>query len=131
MLESPDVRALRLNGREIRNALQTAVALAETEALDDGVDTVMVAEKHLRAVVKMSGGFKSYLYLKSKGAGNWGDDPDDEHEEDEKFLRRAAGEDSEEEYSESERSREVSVASGDEGNWDSYEERRRQLQEYC
>ncbi len=38
--ESEDVKALRWNGREIRNALQTAVALAETEALEDGVETV-------------------------------------------------------------------------------------------
>ena len=35
--ESNDVRSLRWNGREIRNALQTAVALAEAEALEDGV----------------------------------------------------------------------------------------------
>jgi len=78
VLKSPDVQALRLNGREIRNALQTAVALAETEALEGGVETVTVGEKHLRAVVKMSGGFKSYLYLKNKGTGGAGDDDDED-----------------------------------------------------
>jgi hypothetical protein len=55
------VRALEWNGREIRNALQTAVALAETEALESGVETVAVAERHMRAVVKMSSGFKEFL----------------------------------------------------------------------
>ncbi|KAI1868453.1 uncharacterized protein JN550_006369 [Neoarthrinium moseri] len=58
---APDVRRLRWNGREIRNALQTAVAMAETEALEDGLDTVTVTDKHLRAVVKMSRGFKEFL----------------------------------------------------------------------
>ncbi|KAK0633002.1 P-loop containing nucleoside triphosphate hydrolase protein [Immersiella caudata] len=78
VLKSSDVQALRLNGREIRNALQTAVALAETEALEASAQTITVGEKHLRAVVKMSGGFKSYLYLKNKGTGGAGDDDDDD-----------------------------------------------------
>ncbi len=75
--ESEDVRSLRWNGREIRNALQTAVALAESEALDDGVETVTVTDKHLRAVVKMSRGFRDFLH-KRRG---WGDDDDDEEDE--------------------------------------------------
>ncbi|KAI0183075.1 ATPase [Xylaria flabelliformis] len=58
---SADVRSLRLNGREIRNALQTAVALAETEALEDEADVVMVTDKHLRSVVRMSRGFKNFM----------------------------------------------------------------------
>ncbi|KAI1748356.1 P-loop containing nucleoside triphosphate hydrolase protein [Xylaria castorea] len=58
---SADVRSLRLNGREIRNALQTAVALAETEALEDEADVVMVMDKHLRSVVRMSRGFKNFM----------------------------------------------------------------------
>jgi hypothetical protein len=58
---STDVRSLRWNGREIRNALQTAVALAESEALEDGSDVVMVTEKHLRSVVRMSRGFKNFM----------------------------------------------------------------------
>ncbi|KAK3394362.1 ATPase [Podospora didyma] len=61
---SAEVRALRWNGREIRNALQTAVALAETEAMDDGVETVTVTDKHIRSVAKMSSGFKEYLRRK-------------------------------------------------------------------
>ncbi|KAK8009118.1 hypothetical protein PG991_011669 [Apiospora marii] len=81
--EAHEVRALAWNGREIRNALQTAVALAETEALEDqqgvvghghghrhgrngggggmAAVRVEVTEKHLRAVVKMSRGFKNFL----------------------------------------------------------------------
>ncbi|KAI1273067.1 P-loop containing nucleoside triphosphate hydrolase protein [Xylaria sp. FL0933] len=59
--QSADVRSLRWNGREIRNALQTAVALAETDALDDGADVVMLTDKHLRSVVRMSRGFKSFM----------------------------------------------------------------------
>lgn len=75
--ESDDVRALNWNGREIRNALQTAVALAETEALEAGLETVTVTDKHLRAVVKMSKGFKDFL---SKRRGCW---PDAEEGDDE------------------------------------------------
>ncbi|GAB1311050.1 AAA+ ATPase domain-containing protein [Madurella fahalii] len=61
-LESPEVHELEWNGREIRNALQTAVALAEAEALEAGLDTtVAVADRHLRAVVRMSAGFKEFL----------------------------------------------------------------------
>ncbi|TQN65921.1 ATPase family AAA domain-containing protein 3B [Colletotrichum shisoi] len=59
--DSRDVRALRWNGREIRNALQTALALAESDAADEGSDRICVADKHLRAVVKMSRGFRDYL----------------------------------------------------------------------
>ncbi|RYP72646.1 hypothetical protein DL770_007933 [Monosporascus sp. CRB-9-2] len=59
--DSQDVLALRWNGREIRNALQTAVALAEADAAEDEVDRVTVTEKHLRYVVKMSRGFKDFL----------------------------------------------------------------------
>ena len=60
--DSHDVRALGWNGREIRNAIQTAVALAETAALDAGVGVVTVTEAHLRAVVKMSRGFKNFQF---------------------------------------------------------------------
>lgn len=77
--ESDEVRELRWNGREIRNGLQTAVALAETEALEDGVETVTVTDKHLRAVAKMSKGFKDFL-RKRRG---WGDQEGDDGEEEE------------------------------------------------
>ncbi|KAI1091799.1 P-loop containing nucleoside triphosphate hydrolase protein [Rostrohypoxylon terebratum] len=80
--ESRDVKSLRWNGREIRNALQTAVALAETEALEDGNEKVTVTDKHLRAVVKMSRGFKNFLRSqKLKGDAEVEDDDDDESEE--------------------------------------------------
>ena len=59
--EAADMKALRWNGREIRNGLQTAVALAETEAVENGVETVTLTDKHLRAVVKMSSGFRDFL----------------------------------------------------------------------
>ncbi|KAK4231733.1 hypothetical protein QBC38DRAFT_439752 [Podospora fimiseda] len=59
--DSPEMRALRWNGREIRNALQTAVALAETEATDGALETITVQDRHLKAVVKMSSGFKNFL----------------------------------------------------------------------
>ncbi|CAK7226967.1 hypothetical protein SEUCBS140593_006420 [Sporothrix eucalyptigena] len=90
--EDAEVHALELNGREIRNALQTAVALAEADALDltqklegdaeiagkgktpelnateDGAEPVVtVTEKHLRAVIKMSTGFKKYM-IEAKAA---------------------------------------------------------------
>lgn len=69
-LASAEVRALRWNGREIRNALQTAVALAETEALDSGGldDTVALADSHLTAVTRMSGGFKAFLRRQQRTA---------------------------------------------------------------
>jgi hypothetical protein len=72
--ESEEIKELKWNGREIRNGLQTAVALAETEALEDGVETVTLADKHLRAVAKMSKGFKDFL-RKRRG---WDDEDDDE-----------------------------------------------------
>src|SRR5262245_119074 len=74
--ESDEVRGLRWNGREIRNALQTAVALAESEAIEDGVESVTMTEKHVRSVVKMSRGFKDYLRRRR----GWADDDYDEDE---------------------------------------------------
>ncbi|KAI1209772.1 P-loop containing nucleoside triphosphate hydrolase protein [Annulohypoxylon truncatum] len=79
--ESRDVRSLRWNGREIRNALQTAVALAETEALEDGNEKVTVTDKHLRAVVKMSRGFKNFLRSQRLKGDAEVEDDDDENEE--------------------------------------------------
>jgi AAA+ superfamily predicted ATPase len=71
-----EVNELRWNGREIRNALQTAVALAETEAEEEGLERVSVAARHLRQVVKMSRGFKDFM---RRRRGN--DDDDDENED--------------------------------------------------
>ncbi|PMD37984.1 hypothetical protein L207DRAFT_555435 [Hyaloscypha variabilis F] len=56
---SQEVRDLEWNGREIRNAFQTAVTLALDEAAPDVVP--VVKESHLRQVVKMSQSFKDYI----------------------------------------------------------------------
>jgi SpoVK/Ycf46/Vps4 family AAA+-type ATPase len=60
-VNDPDVRAVEWNGREIRNAFQTAVALAQYEARKAGKTEVMLEVEHLRRVVKMSKLFKEYI----------------------------------------------------------------------
>ncbi|KAB5578518.1 ATPase [Coniochaeta sp. 2T2.1] len=85
--ESEEVKDLRWNGREIRNGLQTAVALAETEALEDGVETVTVTDKHLRAVAKMSKGFKDFL-RKRRG---YEEDEDEDEDDDEASSSSGSG----------------------------------------
>ncbi|KKY39134.1 hypothetical protein UCDDA912_g00845 [Diaporthe ampelina] len=82
-----EVNLLRWNGREIRNALQTAVALAETEALDDGIEKVSIAARHIRQVVKMSRGFKDYL-MKRRGCDS--DDEEEREEEEEEDAEVAS-----------------------------------------
>ncbi|KAK8016659.1 hypothetical protein PG993_014848 [Apiospora rasikravindrae] len=52
---------LKWNGREIRNAFQTAVSLAEYDAEKDAEGTILVTDQHLRAVVELSKDFKDYL----------------------------------------------------------------------
>jgi len=49
------------NGREIRNAFQTAVALAQYEARKAGKDVVTLRPEHLKSVVMMSKQFKDYI----------------------------------------------------------------------
>ncbi|KAF6232589.1 hypothetical protein HO173_009257 [Letharia columbiana] len=51
------------NGREIRNAIQTAVALAEHEAKtsDPPEGDVLLKTEHIQEVIEMSQGFKEYL----------------------------------------------------------------------
>lgn len=75
------VHELQWNGREIRNAFNTMIALAEWDAQKDDRYTedgkVEVRREHLEEVVKMSGTFKGYLrslrqmeheqYMKSLG----------------------------------------------------------------
>ncbi|KAJ5884802.1 ATPase AAA-type core [Penicillium taxi] len=56
-----DLRVLKWNGREIRNAFQTAVALACFQAKHEGNSVPELTEDHLRQVVTMSHNFKSYL----------------------------------------------------------------------
>ncbi|RYO76570.1 hypothetical protein DL766_005482 [Monosporascus sp. MC13-8B] len=81
--DSQDVLSLRWNGREIRNALQTVVALAEADAAEDEVDRVTVTDKHLRYVAKMSRGFKDFL-RRSRGRDedDYDDDDDDDNDDD-------------------------------------------------
>jgi SpoVK/Ycf46/Vps4 family AAA+-type ATPase len=55
------MREVRWNGREIRNAFQTAVALAEYEDVRDEEGKVVLTDGHLRSIVDMSKSFKSYL----------------------------------------------------------------------
>jgi hypothetical protein len=57
----PDAQAVEWNGREIRNAFQTAVALAQYQARKDGDVQVVLRADHLKRVVKMSRLFKDYI----------------------------------------------------------------------
>ncbi|RYP41887.1 hypothetical protein DL767_000716 [Monosporascus sp. MG133] len=83
--DSQDVLGLRWNGREIRNALQTAVALAEAEAAEDEVDRVTVTDKHLRYVVEMSRGFKDFLRRsRARGRDHIYDEDDDDEDDDDR-----------------------------------------------
>ncbi|RSL75681.1 hypothetical protein CEP51_010650 [Fusarium floridanum] len=80
---SREVRTLKWNGREIRNAMQTALALAESDAQDENSERITISEKHMRAVVKMSRGFRDYIKNASSVEGfedtlNDADDSDDE-----------------------------------------------------
>jgi AAA+ superfamily predicted ATPase len=58
---SGDVRHLQWNGREIRNAMQTALGLAEFDAEGEASDTIIIGEKHIQAVVKMSRDFRDFV----------------------------------------------------------------------
>ncbi|KAK7430100.1 hypothetical protein QQZ08_003284 [Neonectria magnoliae] len=80
---SREVQSLKWNGREIRNAMQTALALAESESQEQNTDRIMIGEKHLRAVVKMSRGFRDYIktsipdgWEDERGTGDESDDDD-------------------------------------------------------
>jgi hypothetical protein len=61
VISDPDARAVEWNGREIRNAFQTAVALAQYQARKEGKEQVVLEAGHLRRVVKMSRLFKDYI----------------------------------------------------------------------
>ncbi|KAH6995840.1 hypothetical protein BKA56DRAFT_539060 [Ilyonectria sp. MPI-CAGE-AT-0026] len=60
-IRGTEMRAMKWNGREIRNAFQTAVALAEYEAETDEEGKTIVNDTHFRSVVELSSDFKSYL----------------------------------------------------------------------
>ncbi|KAK5625866.1 hypothetical protein RRF57_001582 [Xylaria bambusicola] len=53
-----EIRALKWNGREIRNAFQTAVSLAEYDVEKDEDGKIIITDDHLRAVVELSRDFK-------------------------------------------------------------------------
>ncbi|KAI0404699.1 hypothetical protein F4802DRAFT_217484 [Xylaria palmicola] len=55
------IRSLRWNGREIRNAMQMMLAMAESEARDEGSKVVTVGQKHVAAMANLSGDFRDYL----------------------------------------------------------------------
>lgn len=69
MQDAKDLK-IKLNGREIRNALQTAIALAEFEAKEDPDysedDKTIVSKDHFERVLNMSRGFRDYLDLIKK-----------------------------------------------------------------
>lgn len=60
-VQSRELRELKWNGREIRNAFQVAVALAESQGEKDREGRVLIKRDHLKATVQMSKEFKDYL----------------------------------------------------------------------
>ena len=65
VLHDDEVRNLKWNGREIRNALQTAITLATYKASKESRrkagDVVEVTEEHFQSVVRMSQSFRNYM----------------------------------------------------------------------
>jgi SpoVK/Ycf46/Vps4 family AAA+-type ATPase len=62
--ESPEILSLKWNGREIRNAFQTAISLAGYQALKENKkpgQTVRVKKEHFSRVVEMSRKFHKYV----------------------------------------------------------------------
>lgn len=55
------IKSLEMNGREIRNAFQTAVALAEYDNDLDEEGKIKVEDRHIDQVAEMSRDFQSYL----------------------------------------------------------------------
>ncbi|KAI1291191.1 P-loop containing nucleoside triphosphate hydrolase protein [Xylaria venustula] len=55
------IRSLKWNGREIRNAMQMMLAMAESEAREEGSKVFTVGQKHVLAMVSLSGDFRDYL----------------------------------------------------------------------
>ncbi|KAI8950128.1 P-loop containing nucleoside triphosphate hydrolase protein [Xylaria longipes] len=66
-IRGSEMRALEWNGREIRNAFQTAVSLAEYDAEKGEDGKIVITDEHLRAVVELSRDFKTYLNELHKG----------------------------------------------------------------
>jgi hypothetical protein len=64
---SADLFPLQMTVSLTVTAFQTAVALAEFEAVKDQEGKIVLTDKHLRAVVEMSRDFKEYLHDLHKG----------------------------------------------------------------
>ncbi|KAL9115721.1 MAG: hypothetical protein Q9227_000089 [Pyrenula ochraceoflavens] len=66
VLENEAIKSLRWNGREIRNAFQTAVSLAEFQASEEKNFNeslpIIVEREHFEKVCKMSRNFKDYIW---------------------------------------------------------------------
>ncbi|KAF3023745.1 hypothetical protein E8E14_014231 [Neopestalotiopsis sp. 37M] len=61
-ISSKEVCSINWNGREIKNAFQTAVALAEYGSKKDAEGTILVTDDHFRSVMELSHDFKNYLH---------------------------------------------------------------------
>ncbi|KAH9884003.1 hypothetical protein F4778DRAFT_578486 [Xylariomycetidae sp. FL2044] len=57
----PEISSLRWHGREMKNALETAVGIAEDQADLNREEQVVLERHHLRAAVNLSAGFDDYL----------------------------------------------------------------------
>lgn len=77
VLHDDEVKSLHWNGRDIRNAFQTAISLAGysesqgTQASPGGIRTVHVSPEHFKSVAQMSKEFATYLdsvYLQEEAA---------------------------------------------------------------
>ncbi|KAH8805260.1 P-loop containing nucleoside triphosphate hydrolase protein [Xylogone sp. PMI_703] len=68
IFQNDDIKNLKWNGREIRNALQTAITLAQYDAHEDrGTDynpdePISITEDHFNRVADMSKSFKDFLF---------------------------------------------------------------------
>ena len=74
MQDAKDLR-IKLNGREIRNALQTAIALAQFEAKEDPDyvegEPIKVEKDHFERVLAMSRSFRDYLDSIKRDTAEW------------------------------------------------------------
>lgn len=65
VMQSAEALKIKLNGREIRNALQTAIALAQFESQQDKDydedEVIKVEQVHFERVLVMSRSFRKYL----------------------------------------------------------------------
>ncbi|KAG8525529.1 uncharacterized protein KY384_009173 [Bacidia gigantensis] len=60
-INGKEVKAVEWNGREITNAIQTAVALADFENDKDEEGKILLKDTHISQIVRMSKQFKTYL----------------------------------------------------------------------